>query len=75
MLDPVVHAALVVVFAYLVKLGFNAVGIEVGEDVYTSLAGVIVSYILSLFGLSLLRKADKSNKVFGADHEYHPPFT
>lgn len=75
MIDPAVHAAFVVVFAWLVKLAFNAIGIDVGDDVYTSLAGVIVAYILSLLGLALVRKAKGGSSLLGTDKEYIPPFT
>ena len=74
MTDPAVHAALVVVFAWLVKLAFNAIGIDVGEDVYTSLAGVIVAYILSLLGLGLFQRATTKTGAV-REHSYKPPFT
>lgn len=75
-MDASVHASLVIVFAWLVKLAFNAVGIDVGEDVYTSLAGVIVAYILSLFGLSLwVRGTANSTALRGNGPQYVPPFT
>lgn len=74
MIDPAVHAALVVVFAWLVKLALNAIGIDVGEDVYTSLAGVIVSYILSLLGLELWYRATSKPGAVG-ESRYKPPFT
>mgnify|MGYP001577743948 CR=1 FL=1 len=77
MIDPAVHAALVVVFAWLVKLAFNAIGIDVGEDVYTSLAGVIVAYILSLLGLGLFQRATAKSRGLlpGDEPRYRPPFT
>ena len=75
MIDPAVHASLLVIFAWLVKLAFNAVGVDVGEDVYTSLAGVIVAYILSLLGLGLFRRAAaKSRGIVASDERYVPPF-
>lgn len=74
MLDPVVHAALVVVFAWLVQLAFKAIGIDLGNDTATGLAQVIVTYILSLFGLGLyLRVAAKTFRG-GAASTYKPPF-
>ena len=74
MLDPVVHAALVVVFAWLVQLLFSAIGLDFGNEVATGLAQVIVAYILSLFGLELYYKG--TTKA-GAIREvrYRPPFT
>jgi hypothetical protein len=74
-IDPTVHAALVVVFAWLVKLAFNAIGVDVGDDVYTSLAGVIVTYILSLLGLNLwIRATAKARGMLPDNPEYKPPF-
>jgi len=77
MLDPVVHAALVTVFAFLIKLLAAAVGIDLGEDLYTQLAGVIVAYILSLFGYSLWIRGTSKSRGFTADNQprYRPPFT
>lgn len=77
MLDPVVHAALVTVFAWLIKMAFLAVGVDVGEDVYMSLAGVIVAYILSLLGLGLFRRATAKSRGLTAETwpQYKPPFT
>jgi hypothetical protein len=73
--DPLVHGALVVVFAWLIKLAFNAAGVDVGEDVYTSLAGVIVAYILSLLGLNLwIRATAKARGMLPDNPEYKPPF-
>ena len=75
MIDPAVHAALVIVFAWIVKIAFLAIGVDVGEDVYTSLAGVIVAYILSLLGLSLWNRATTKTGVLRDDNSYKPPFT
>lgn len=75
-IDPAVHAALLVLFAWLVKLAFNAVGVDVGEDVYTSLAGVIVAYILSLLGLGLWQRGTANVRALRGDGpQYIPPFT
>jgi len=77
MLDPVVHAALVTVFAWLVQLLFKALGLDLGSETATGLAQVIVAYILSLFGYSLwLRASAKSRGLLPNDlPRYRPPFT
>jgi hypothetical protein len=73
-LDPIVHAALVTVFAFLVQLLFKAIGLDLGNDIATGLSQVIVSYILSLFGYSLWVRA--TAKSFLANtRTYHPPFS
>lgn len=76
MIDPIVHAALVTVFAWLVNLLFAALGLELGSDIATGLAQVIVAYILSLFGLSLWNRVRaQAQGVNAADDSYTPPFT
>ena len=76
MIDPVVHAALVTLFVFLVNALFNAIGIDLGGEVATALATVIVGYILSLFGYSTYKAL--VNKVRGITqdrNQYVPPFT
>lgn len=73
MLDPVVHGALVIVFAWLIQLLFTAIGLDLGNETATGLAQVIVAYILSLFGLSLWRRGVSNTALAGS--EYRPPFT
>ena len=75
MIDPAVHAALVVVFTWVVNWVFVALGLDLGNETATGLAQVIVAYILSLLGLSLVRKAKGGPSLIGADKEYKPPFT
>ena len=76
MIDPIIHAALVTVFAWLVQLLFTAIGLDLGSETATGLAQVIVAYILSLFGLSLWnRLTAKSRGVVASDETYVPPFT
>jgi peptidoglycan biosynthesis protein MviN/MurJ (putative lipid II flippase) len=77
LLDPVVHAALVTVFVFLVNLVFNAIGIDLGNEVATALATVIVGYILSLFGYATYKAIINKSKGLNAstDNYYHPPFT
>lgn len=74
MIDAPVHAALVVVFTWLVNWAFVALGLDLGSEVATGLATVIVGYILSLFGLDLwYRATTKSGAI--REHRYQPPFT
>lgn len=76
MLDPIVHAALVTVFAWLVQLAFTALGLDLGGETATGLAQVIVAYILSLFGYSLWVRATANSKALRGDGpQYVPPFT
>lgn len=74
MIDPIVHAALVTVFAFLVKLLFNAIGIDVDASAYNAIAGVIVAYILSLFGWSLYARARARFLFKNSIVSYVPPF-
>lgn len=74
-IDPAVHAALIVLFTWLLKMAALAVGIELGEDVYTSLAGVIVAYILSLFGWAAYLAARGVKSSLLSPSGYKPPFT
>lgn len=74
MLDPVVHAALVTIFTFLVKALFVVIGIDLGDDIAGQLATVIVAYILSLFGYGLWLKAT-ANTTLAGDRWYTPPFT
>jgi hypothetical protein len=74
MLDPVVHAALVTVAAWLVQMAFKALGLDLGNEVATGLAQVIVTYILSLFGYTLWARST-ANTVIAKSRTYKPPFT
>ncbi len=74
MLDPLVHGALVIVAAWLVQLLFKALGLDLGNDIASGLAQVIVTYILSLFGYSLYARGVRPSITKNAS-EYHPPFT
>lgn len=73
MIDPVVHGALVIVFAWLVQLLFALIGVDLGNEVATGLAQVIVAYILSLFGLGLWYRATPKFGAMG-ERGYKPPF-
>ena len=75
MLDPVVHAALVTVFAWLVQIAFTALGLDLGGETATGLAQVIVAYILSLLGLSLWTRATAKFQGLRSGPRYVPPFT
>ena len=74
MIDPVVHAALVTVFTWLVQFVFTALGLDLGSETAQGLATVIVGYILSLFGLSLWNRATTKSGAI-RDTSYKPPFT
>jgi hypothetical protein len=73
MLDPVVHAALVVIFTWLVQLAFAAIGLDLGNEAVEGLATVIVGYILSLFGLELWFRGTTKPGAVG-ERRYKPPF-
>lgn len=73
-IDPLVHSALVTVFAWLVQLAFTALGLDFGSDVATGLAQVIVAYILSLFGLSLWVRGTAKSQGLRSGPQYNPPF-
>jgi hypothetical protein len=73
MIPAVVHAALVTLFTWLVHLLFMAIGIDLGNDVATGLAQVIVAYILSLFGLGVYN-ALTAKITFLHNDSYRPPF-
>ena len=75
MLDPIVHAALVTVFAWLVQMAFTALGLDLGGETATGLAQVIVAYILSLFGYSLWVRVTAKSGLRGEGPQYTPPFT
>lgn len=74
MIDPAVHAALVVVFAYLINLLFKYLNLDLGGEIATQLAQVIVAYILSLFGYALYVRATV-NTALANTRTYKPPFT
>ena len=75
MLDPIVHAALVTVFAWLVQIAFTALGLDLGGETATGLAQVIVAYILSLFGYSLWLRGTANFAGLRSGPRYTPPFT
>ena len=77
MLDPAVHAALVVLFTWLINLLFKAIGLDLGNDIATGLAQVIVAYILSLLGLGLWVRATAKSRGLTSENfpRYIPPFT
>lgn len=75
MLDPIVHASLVTVFAWLVEIAFTALGLDLGGETATGLAQVIVAYILSLFGYSLWVRGTANSQGLRSGPHYTPPFT
>jgi len=75
MIDAPVHAALLVLFAWLVRLAANALGFDLTESAYSEIAGIVVAYILSLFGLGIwTRSTAKSQGLRGDGPQYVPPF-
>lgn len=75
MLDPVVHAALFVVAAWLIQLLAKAIGFDLGNDIANALAQIIVDYILSLFGLALYARLFVKFRARLQEGSYKPPFT
>lgn len=77
MIDPIVHSALVVVAAWLVQLIFSIIGLDLGNEVATGIAQVIVAYILSLFGLVVWTRITAKSRGLTAGNQpaYKPPFT
>jgi len=76
MLDPIVHAALVTVFAWLVQIVFKLLGLDLGSETATGLAQVIVAYILSLLGYGVYASLTaKSRGLLPNSWQYRPPFT
>ncbi len=74
MIDPAVHTALFVVAAWLIQLLFKAIGLDLGNDIATGLAQVIVDYILSLFGYALWVHFTAKSTLANT-RTYKPPFT
>lgn len=74
-IDPIVHAALIVIIVAVLKYLAGLVGIDLEASVYTALAGVIVSYILSLAGWSALLSLRGIKNSLTAPSGYRPPFT
>lgn len=58
MLDPVVQSALVAILTALLVALTRAIGLEVDESVLAALAGAIVIWLLSRFGLLWVRRAN-----------------
>jgi len=74
MLPGTVHAALVIVFSWLVHLLFASFGIDLGSEAADAIAQQIVAYILSLVGLGLFNRVRVKSFVISTA-EYRPPFT
>jgi hypothetical protein len=75
MLDPVVHAALVTLMTWLVNWLFGLIGLNLGSEVITGLATVLVGYILSLFGLGVYNRIFFNVRGVVREGAYKPPFT
>ena len=73
MIDPIVHAALVTVAAWLIQLAFSYLGLDLGNEIVTGLAQFVVAYILSLFGYELWVRATSKTSL-AASRTYRPPF-
>ena len=57
MLEEPIKAALVVLLAAALKWAADALGIPLDDAIINSLAGALVIYFLSLFGVDVARKA------------------
>lgn len=77
LIDPVLHASLVVVMTAFVNFLFGLLGLDLGGDVATGLATALVGYILSLFGYALWVRATLRSRGLTADNQprYKPPFS
>lgn len=75
-IDPAVHAALVIVFAWLINLLFGLLKINLGGDVINQLAELLVAYLLSLGGFAIYAKLVYGKVAnFATTPHYHPPFS
>lgn len=74
MVPAAVHAALVVVAVWLLHLLAAALNININASTLTELAALLVSYILSLFGLAVFNLLRYKRAVV-ATEDYRPPFT
>lgn len=73
-IDPAVHAALIVLAMAAVRYVFNYLGFDLTTDAYAQIAGVIVTYILSLFGYGLWAIAT-AKTFLASTRTYKPLFT
>lgn len=55
MIDETVKAALIVLTAALIKFLFGLIGFPLSEEMYFTLAGIIVAYILMLLGYEAVK--------------------
>jgi len=53
--DDGVKAAMIIVAAYLIKLAFEALGFPLTDELYNTLAAIIVAALLGLFGYQVVR--------------------
>jgi len=60
MLDPLVIAAFVTIVAWLIGIGFAALGIPLSPEILNALAAAIVAYLLGLFGLGIMKRTFKA---------------
>lgn len=79
-LDPAVHAALVALFAALIKWLWLAVfQTELPNELAAQVAASIVIYLLSLFGYGIWLRISYTRPAVSPDgsapFQYRPPFT
>lgn len=55
--DAIVQSAFVVIFAWLIQMGANAVGFSLDAETTYALAGAFVAYIVAKLGLGVVRAA------------------
>lgn len=75
MIDPVVHAALVTLMVWAVNWLFGLIGLNLGGEVVTGLATVLVGYIMSLFGWAVYLGFRGVRNSLVAPSGYKPLFT
>ena len=51
MLNELLKSVLVLVVAFLLKLGLQAIGVEIDEVTYNTIVTAIVAYLLALLGV------------------------
>lgn len=74
MIDPIVHAALVTLAVFVIKWLASLAGVNLEESTYTELAGLLVAYILSLFGYGVYVRATVNTSLANT-RWYKPPLT
>jgi len=57
MLSELIKSVLLIVVAFLLRLAFSALGVELDEGTFVAIVAAIVSYLLALLGLEAARYA------------------